>query len=55
MDSFEKRPVTYLTPPRAVAMHDEYFLNAKLDHFWINRRFCVAQALAGGTLREASI
>jgi SAM-dependent methyltransferase len=53
MNSFEKRSVTYLTPPRAVAMHDEYFLNAKPEHFWVNRRFRVAQTLAGATLSQA--
>jgi len=53
MSAFE-RDITYLTPPRQVAMHDEYFTNASLDHFWIQRRFRVAQLLAGHVMRNAS-
>lgn len=45
--------VAYLTPARPVAMHDEYFFNATIDHFWIARRFQVARRLAERQLASA--
>jgi SAM-dependent methyltransferase len=58
MSSIDAQPapgqrVVYLTPARHVAMHDEYFFNATIEHFWIVRRFLVAQKLAGQELRSA--
>jgi SAM-dependent methyltransferase len=44
----------YLTPPRKVAMHEEYFFNANPDHFWIKRRFQIARNLADSSLRQAA-
>lgn len=46
--------VIYLTPPRTVAMHDEYFFNADIGHFWIDRRFQVVRKVAGSQLSSAS-
>jgi len=46
--------VKYLTPAREVAMHDEYFFNANTDHFWILRRFLVAQRMAEPELALAA-
>jgi 2-polyprenyl-3-methyl-5-hydroxy-6-metoxy-1,4-benzoquinol methylase len=46
--------VNYLTPARTVAMHNEYFFNANIDHFWISRRFLVARRLADQELTSAA-
>ena len=38
--------LTYLSPPAAVSMADQWFEIATADHFWIHRRFEVLRRLA---------
>jgi SAM-dependent methyltransferase len=47
------RDITYLSPPVEVSMADRWFEIAALDHFWIQRRFDVVRALAGGLILES--
>ena len=47
------RDITYFSPPVPVSMADHWFEIAAMDHFWIQRRFDVVQALAGDVIYRA--
>jgi SAM-dependent methyltransferase len=51
--SFERPPITYLSPPTPVSMGDWWFDIATEDHFWIRRRFDVMRRLADAVLRNS--
>jgi hypothetical protein len=48
------QPVEYLSPPAQVSMGDEWFDITSADHFWIQRRFEVAQILVGDLILRGS-
>jgi SAM-dependent methyltransferase len=53
--SHEARPrkIEYLSRPAQVSMADDWFEIAKINHFWIRRRFAVLQKLADSRISQA--
>ena len=50
----ETRAIDYLSRPGPVRMAQDWFAIAPIDHFWVQRRFAVAQKLAEPLIASAA-